>query len=57
MDEVKKEGMTEGEAKGEDRLAKLINRLMSENRLDDVTKVTMDTDYRKELYAKYSITV
>jgi hypothetical protein len=56
-DEVKKEGMTEGEAKGEDRLAKLINQLMSENRLDDVTKVTMDTDYRKELYAKYSITV
>jgi flagellar biosynthesis/type III secretory pathway protein FliH len=60
-DEVKKEGraegMTEGEVKGEDRLAKLINQLMSENRLDDVTKVTMDTDYRKELYAKYNITV
>jgi hypothetical protein len=51
------EGRAEGEIKGEDRLAKLVNRLMSENRFDDVTKVTMDTAYRQELYAKYSITV
>jgi hypothetical protein len=51
------EGRAEGEIKGEDRLAKLINRLMSENRFDDVTKVTMDTAYRQELYAKYSITI
>jgi hypothetical protein len=55
--EGREEGMTEGEVKGEDRLAKLINQLMSENRFEDVTKVTMDTNYRKELYAKYSITV
>jgi predicted transposase YdaD len=55
--EGRAEGMMEGEVKGEDKLAKLINQLMSEKRFDDVTKVTMDTDYRKELYAKYSITV
>jgi predicted transposase YdaD len=51
------EGEIKGEIKGEDKLAKLVNRLMSENRFDDVTKVTMDTAYRQELYAKYSITV
>jgi hypothetical protein len=50
-DEVREEGKQEGE----DKLARLISKLMTEKRYDDVTKVTTDADYRRALYAEYSI--
>jgi hypothetical protein len=54
-DEVREEGREEGKQEGEDKLARLISKLMSEKRYDDVTKVTTDADYRRALYAEYSI--
>jgi hypothetical protein len=54
-DEVRQEGKEEGRQEGEDKLAKLISKLMTEKRFDDVTKATTDTEYRKALYAEYSI--
>jgi hypothetical protein len=66
MDIFKKEGdvsvcelwdevRQEGEKKGEDKLAKLINKLMNEKRFDDVTRATTDAEYRKTLYTEYKI--
>ena len=53
------EGLTEGHAKGlaegETRLAKLVQTLIQDNRMDDLTKVLSDSAYRNKLYQQYNI--
>ena len=44
-----------GEAKGEGKLAKLINLLLSENNVTDALKVTQDEKARQEMYKKYGL--
>ena len=45
----------EGRKEGENKLASLISRLLSDGRTDDVAKAAEDTAYREELYKEYSI--
>ena len=40
---------------GERLLAKLIQRLLSENRLGDIDKVTSDKEYRAKLFEEFHI--
>lgn len=45
----------EHEKKGEERLSALIKRLLEDNRLSDIAKVTQDQQHRQELYKEYHI--
>ena len=53
--EGKKEGIKEGIEQGEDKLSRLIAKLMENNRSQDVIKVTQDKQYRNKLYEEYLI--
>lgn len=44
-----------GVEKGEDKLSRLIARLMEDKRSQDVIKVTQDKQYRNKLYEEYRI--
>lgn len=50
-----KEGIKEGIEQGEDKLSRLIAKLMENNRSQDVIKVTQDKQYRNMLYEEYLI--
>ncbi len=50
-----KEGIKEGIEQGEDKLSRLIAKLMENNRSQDVIKVTQDKQYRNKLYEEYLI--
>jgi len=49
------EGRAEGHAEGADRLGCLITKLLSQNRLDDVQKVSADSAYREKLFKEFGI--
>jgi hypothetical protein len=49
------QGISQGINQGENRLAQLINRLIADNRQEDIAKVTTDEAIRKEMYKKYGI--
>ena len=40
---------------GADRLGSLITKLLSQNRLDDVQKVSVDSAYREQLFKEFGI--
>lgn len=44
-----------GKTMGENRLSRLINTLISENRLDLVREVTSDPEIRRQLYKRYNL--
>ena len=44
-----------GEARGENRLAKLINTLLSLGRTDDAMKATSNEEARKEFYKEFGM--
>ncbi len=48
---IKREGIEQGE----DKLSRLITKLMENNRSQDVIKATQDKQYRNKLYAEYLI--
>ena len=48
-------GMKKGLEKGADRLGSLITKLLSQNRLDDVQKVSVDPAYREKLFKELGI--
>lgn len=52
---IKKEGLKEGIEQGEDRLSRLITKLMESNRSQDVVRATQDKQYRNKLYEEYFI--
>ncbi len=49
------EGRIEGKIEGENLLARLINKLLSVGKGNDIPKVTTDQKYRQELYDQYGI--
>lgn len=52
---IKKEGIEQGIEQGEDKLSRLIARLMESKRSQDVIKVTQDKEYRDKLYEEFLI--
>lgn len=50
-----KEGIKEGIEQGEDKLSRLIAKLMENNRPQDVIKATQDKQFRNKLYEEYFI--
>lgn len=48
-------GRAEGRSEGADRLGSLITKLLSQNRLDDVQKVSVDSAYREKLFKELGI--
>jgi hypothetical protein len=44
-----------GEKKGENKLASLINKMIADNKADDITKVTSDESIREDYYKMYNI--
>ena len=55
MQMFKEEGIAEGEKKGEDKLARLINALISAGRTDDISKATNDQKKRTAFYQEFNI--
>lgn len=49
------EGEQVGIKKGEDMLSTLIQHLLAAGRMDDINRVTTDTQYRKELYKEFQL--
>ena len=49
------EGKAEGREEGEDTLAKLIQCLQADGRMEDANKVLSDKEYRKQLKREYNI--
>ena len=52
---AREEGMAEGQAKGEDRLSRLVAVLISKNRFKDIEEMTRSVEYRNKLYAEFGI--
>ena len=50
-----KEGIEQGIEQGEDRLSRLITKLMEGNRSQDVVRATQDKQYRNKLYEEFLI--
>lgn len=49
------EGKTEGRIEGEQRLARLLQLLMTDGNSNEISKALVDQDYRNKLYKKYSV--
>lgn len=41
--------------KGENKMLKLIQKLIVDKRFDDISKIENDSSYRKKLYLEYNI--
>ena len=48
-------GRAEGQAQGEARLGSLINRLIQEQRIDEIQVVSTDSERRDQLYKEYNL--
>ena len=53
--EAREEGKAEGIAEGENLLSALISKLLASGRIDDISKVTSDVEYRHSLYTEFGI--
>ena len=49
------EGQAIGQARGEARLGSLINRLIQEQRIDEIQVVSTDSERRDQLYKEYNL--
>ena len=49
------EGQAIGQAQGEARLGSLINRLIQEQRIDEIQVVSTDSERRDQLYKEYNL--
>ena len=49
------EGQAIGQAQGEARLGSLINRLIQEQRIDEIQVVSTDSERRGQLYKEYNL--
>ena len=52
---IKREGIREGIEQGEDKLSRLIARLVENNRSQDIIRATQDKQYRNQLYEEFHI--
>ena len=50
-----KRGLEEGVEQGKEQLSLLIQKLLEEDRLDDIKKVTTDAAYRELLFIEYNL--
>jgi hypothetical protein len=48
-------GIKKGEQIGENKLASLINKMIADNKSDDIAKVTSDESIREDYYKMYNI--
>jgi hypothetical protein len=55
LSQGRNEGLRQGLSQGENKLAQLINRLIEDNKSEDIAKVTTDEKVRSEYYKKYGI--
>ena len=53
----KSEGRLEGRLEGESRSFILIQKLFSENKIEEVKRVSEDKAYREEMYEKYGLQI
>ncbi len=53
--DIRSQSEAKGEAKGEDKLSKLVTLLLEKNDIDSIRKVTKDASFRKQLYKEYGI--
>ena len=49
------EGRSEGKVLGAEQMAKLTGKLLDENRLEDLRRITEDKEYRDKLLKEYEI--
>ena len=54
-DYVRKEGLNEGLAQGEDKLNRLYGSLIADQRFDDLKRSIQDKEYREQLYKQYRL--
>lgn len=55
MAEAKEQGREQGMAQGEERLSVLINRLILDNRGNEIQKVVTDKEMREAMYREYQL--
>lgn len=55
LEELKEQGKSEGRLEGESRSFILIQKLFSENKIEEVKRVSEDKAYREEMYEKYGL--
>ena len=51
----REQGMAQGMAQGEERLSVLINRLILDNRGNEIQKVVTDKEMREAMYREYQL--
>jgi flagellar biosynthesis/type III secretory pathway protein FliH len=54
MEKGMEKGREKGLEEGENKLADLINRLLADNRQDDIARVTSDENVRRKMYEEQS---
>lgn len=52
-----RKGMEKGKSVGEERMLMLIQKLVDDNRFDDIAKIKDNKDYRQKLYREYDILI
>ena len=55
LEEGRKAGMKQGMKEGENRVNKLVRRLMEDNRLEDLKLSSEDKNFQKKLFQEYGI--
>ena len=55
VDRSRKEGRQEGREEGIDEMALLIEKLVDQNRFEDVKKVSKDKEYRMQLLKQFAL--
>lgn len=55
MKKGKIEGRAEGKSIGEEMMLMLIQKLVDNNRFDDISKIKENKEYRQKLYKEYDI--
>lgn len=49
------EGEKKGRMEGENRMARLMNKLVSQGRIDDITRASNDPKFRDQLFQEFKI--
>ena len=55
VEKGKSDGRSEGKVLGAEQMAKLTGKLLDENRLEDLRRITEDKEYRDKLLKEYEI--
>lgn len=55
LEKLRNQGFEQGRSEGEAKLALLITRLLDDNKIEDLKRVSQDSTLRKKLYKEYSL--